>query len=245
MRAMRDTVSILPLSVTDLTFEAAGRRLVDALGFSIAGGGLTVLIGPNGSGKSLTLRLCHGLIAPTSGRVSWSLPDGLVAGTKRHAMVFQKPVMLRRSALANLAHALTTIRLSRAGRLERSREALERFGLAGLADRPARLMSGGEQQRLAIARAWAMRPELLFLDEPTSQLDPGATRQIEEMIAALRAEGVTLVMATHDMGQARRLADRVLFLNRGRLVEDAAASDFFAGPASAEARAFIAGDLVW
>ena len=106
-------------------------------------------------------------------------------------------------------------------------------------------MSGGEQQRLAIARAWALRPEILFLDEPTSQLDPGATRQIEQMILALKAEGVTLVMATHDMGQARRLADRVLFLHRGRLVEDAAAETFFSGPASAEARAFIAGDLVW
>ncbi len=245
MSDMRDTLSVLPLTVTDLVFAAGGRPLVDGIGFTLPKGGLTVLIGPNGSGKSLTLRLCHGLLTPTSGVVSWAAADGVVGGVKRHAMVFQKPVMLRRSARANMLHALAAFGLSRSERATRCAEALERFGLAGLAERPARLMSGGEQQRLAIARAWALRPQVLFLDEPTSQLDPGATRQIEEMLMALRGEGMTLVMATHDMGQARRLADRVLFLNRGRLGEDAAAAPFFAGPASPEARAFIAGDLVW
>lgn len=245
MSGMRDTLSVLPLTVTDLVFAAGGRRLVDGIGFTLPQGGLTVLIGPNGSGKSLTLRLCHGLLTPTSGAVSWAAADGVVSGVKRHAMVFQKPVMLRRSARANILHALAAFGLSRGERATRSAEALERFGLAGLAERPARLMSGGEQQRLAIARAWALRPQVLFLDEPTSQLDPGATRQIEEMLMALRGEGMTLVMATHDMGQARRLADRVLFLHRGRLGEDAEAATFFAGPASTEARAFIAGDLVW
>ncbi|AVO47006.1 ATP-binding cassette domain-containing protein [Phreatobacter cathodiphilus] len=242
---MRDTPSILPLTVTDLVFEAGGRRLVDRIGFTVARGGLTVLIGPNGSGKSLTLRLCHGLLTPAAGTVSWAAELGTIAGVKRHAMVFQKPVMLRRSARANILHALAAAGLGRGERAERCAEALERFGLGVLADRPARLMSGGEQQRLAIARAWALRPQVLFLDEPTSQLDPGATRQIEEMLAALRGEGMTLVMATHDMGQARRLADRVLFLHRGRLVEDAEAHAFFTGPDSPEARAFIAGDIVW
>lgn len=245
MSDMRDTLAVLPLTVTNLVFAAGGRRLVDGIGFTLPQGGLTVLIGPNGSGKSLTLRLCHGLLTPTSGSVSWAAVDGVIDGVKRHAMVFQKPVMLRRSARANILHALAAFGLSRGERATRCAEALERFGLAGLAERPARLMSGGEQQRLAIARAWALRPQVLFLDEPTSQLDPGATRQIEEMLMALRGEGMTLVMATHDMGQARRLADRVLFLHRGRLGEDAAAAPFFAGPASPEARAFIAGDLVW
>lgn len=245
MSGMRDTASILPLTVSGLAFEAGSRRLVDGIGFALARGGITVLIGPNGSGKSLTLRLCHGLLMPTVGTVSWAADQGAIAGVKRHAMVFQKPVMLRRSARGNILHALSAYGLSRAERTARCTEALERFGLADLAERPARLMSGGEQQRLAIARAWALSPQVLFLDEPTSQLDPGATRQIEEMLAALRGEGMTLVMATHDMGQARRLADRVLFLHRGRLVEDAAAKTFFAGPVSPEARAFIAGDLVW
>jgi tungstate transport system ATP-binding protein len=198
-------------------------------------------MGPNGAGKSLTLRLCHGLLAPTSGAVRWASPQ---AGRRsRHAMVFQRPVMLRRSARANIIHALAAIGLADAeGRADR---ALERFGLAGLAERPARLLSGGEQQRLAIARAWAQEPDVLFLDEPTSQLDPGVTRQIEQILAVLEAEGMTIMIATHDLGQARRLARRVLFFDRGELIEDAPSQNFFAGPASATARAFIAGDLPW
>jgi tungstate transport system ATP-binding protein len=242
---MRDTTSILPLTVEGLAFEAGGKRLVDAIDFTIPRDGLTVILGPNGSGKSLTLRLCHGLLTPTAGRIAWGAPDGTIAGAKRHAMVFQKPIMLRRSALSNVVHALAAAGMARSERQDAAKAALTRFGLANLADRPARLLSGGEQQRLAIARASALKPDVLFLDEPSSQLDPGATRQIEDMLAVMKAEGVTLVMATHDMGQARRLADRVLFLHRGRLIEDSPAAAFFAGPASAEARAFIAGELLW
>ncbi|WP_439573749.1 ATP-binding cassette domain-containing protein [Phreatobacter sp.] len=242
---MRDTASILPLAVNGLVFEAGGRRLVDGISLTLPRVGLTAILGPNGAGKSLLLRLCHGLIRPTAGQVRWATDGGSVAGVRRHAMVFQKPVMLRRSARANVLHALAATGAAGRERTERADEALERFGLTAFAGRPARLMSGGEQQRLAIARAWALRPEMLFLDEPTSQLDPGATRQIEQMLAALRAEGVTLVMASHDLGQARRLADRVLFIDRGKLVEDRPAQAFFAEPESQEARAFIAGDLPW
>jgi tungstate transport system ATP-binding protein len=244
MTPMRDLASILPMSAENLCFRAAGRTLLDGVTFDLPQGGLTALVGPNGSGKSLTLRLCHGLLSPSSGRVAWSGPLG-ASGMKRHAMVFQKPVMLRRSARANILHALAAVGMDRGRREARADLALARFGLRDLAGRPARLLSGGEQQRLAIARAWAMAPEVLFLDEPTSQLDPGATRQIEEMLAQLKAEGVTLVMASHDMGQVRRLADRVLFLNRGRLVEDSARAAFFESPLSHEARTFVAGDLVW
>jgi tungstate transport system ATP-binding protein len=244
MIAMRDTSSILPMTAEALSFTATGKLLLNDVSFSLLRGGLTALVGPNGSGKSLTLRLCHGLLAPTSGRVSWAMPLG-VAGWRRHAMVFQKPVMLRRSARANIVHALAAIGMGRRGREKRSDMALERFGMLELAGRPARLLSGGEQQRLAIARAWAMAPEVLFLDEPTSQLDPGAARQIEEMLATLKTEGVTLVVASHDMGQVRRLADRVLFLNRGRLIEDTPTRTFFDTPSSSDARAFVSGDLVW
>ena len=122
---------------------------------------------------------------------------------------------------------------------------LDRFGLGPLADRPARLLSGGEQQRLALARAWSMQPEVLFLDEPTSALDPSATRIIEEMLMGFSAEGITIVLTTHNLGQARRLAEDVAFLHRGRLIEHRPAADFFAGPAAPEARAFLAGDLIW
>ncbi len=242
---MRDLASILPLTIEGLRFEAGGRRLLDVEAAHVPKGGITAVIGPNGAGKSLFLRLCHGLMAPTSGQVQWALAGGRVAGRSRHAMVFQKPVMLRRSALANVTHALSAAGLPGAEAKARAEEALARFGLSAFAAQPARLMSGGEQQRLAIARAAALEPELLFLDEPTAALDPGATRQIEAMLAALAAAGMTLLLVTHDLGQVRRLAGRVLFMDRGRLVADQPTDDFFSKPAAPEAVAFIKGDLPW
>ncbi|AMJ63730.1 ATP-binding cassette domain-containing protein [Bosea sp. PAMC 26642] len=240
---MRDVASILPLHLDRVCFAAEGRELVTDASFSIPAGGLTVLLGPNGAGKSLMLRLCHGLLAPSAGAVHWAA--GSASRAKRHAMVFQKPIMLRRSVEANVVHALAAAGVGGVERRQRAQAALERFGLADRAGQAARLLSGGEQQRLAIARAWSLRPELLFLDEPTSQLDPAATRQIEALLSGLVAEGITVMMSTHDLGQARRLASRVLFLHRGRLIEDALAETFFDGPVSAEARSFIAGDLIW
>jgi len=236
--------SILPLRVERLTFEIGGHRLIHGIDLTLPEGGTTVLIGPNGAGKSMLLRLLHGLLRPTGGAVHWALPEGRRGGAKAHAMVFQKPVMLRRSAFANLTHALAAAGLGWSARRARARAALERFHLEPLADRPARVLSGGEQQRLAIARAWALDPDVLFLDEPTSQLDPSATRMIEETISLLAEEGRTIVMATHDLGQARRIADRVLFVRSGRIGEDAPARDFFDHPATEAARAFLAGDLV-
>ena len=240
---MRDTPSILPLRLEGLSFDADGVRLLDSVSFELPRGGVTVVLGPNGAGKSLLLRLCHGLLVPAAGSIRWQAGDGEFGGRKRHAMVFQRPVMLRRSARANLAHALHAVGARDVP--DRVDAALTRFGLIELGERPARLLSGGEQQRLAIARAWTLEPDVLFLDEPTSQLDPGATRQIEALIEALAGEGMTVVMATHDLGQARRLSRRVLFLHKGRLIEDAESAAFFAAPATHEARAFLAGDLLW
>lgn len=240
---MRDLPSILPLRAEGLTFRREGRLLLDHVSFTLPKGGITLVIGPNGAGKSLLLRLCHGLIEPSHGAVHWAMPSGAMAGQRRHAMVFQRPVMLRRSVRANLLHALAAAGF--ADRDRRADAALARFGLGDFADRPARLLSGGEQQRLAIARGWALEPEVMFLDEPSSQLDPGATRQIETEIAALAAEGMTILMTSHDLGQVRRLADRVLFLCAGRLLEAGPAASLLATPATPEARAFLAGDLVW
>jgi tungstate transport system ATP-binding protein len=236
---MRDVVSILPLEIEGVSFEADGKRLLDGLSFTLPKGGITAIIGPNGAGKSLTLRLCHGLLRPSAGAVRWQGD----ATRGRHAMVFQRPIMLRRSARANITHSLRAVGITDAP--SRADAALAHFGLAVLGDHPARLLSGGEQQRLAIARAWALRPDVLFLDEPSSHLDPGATRQIEDIIRMLATEGVTILMATHDLGQARRLGQRILFLNKGQLVEDAPSEKFFANPATPDARAFIAGDLLW
>jgi tungstate transport system ATP-binding protein len=160
-------------------------------------------------------------------------------------MVFQRPVLLRRSAFGNLTHALSVAGLGYRERRVRAGDALDRFGLASLAGRAARTLSGGEQQRLAIARAWALRPQVLFLDEPTAALDPGATRAIEAMVEACHADGMTIVMTTHDLGQARRLAQEILFLHGGRLREAAPANDFFEAPQTPEARAFLRGDLLW
>lgn len=247
MSAMHDAISILPLKVEDLGFQVSGNRLLDGVSFILTKGGITTIIGHNGAGKSLTLRLCHGLLMPSSGAVKWHDERAPQTGThgthKRHAMVFQRPVMLRRSAKANITHALSALGIPDIA--TKADFALARFGLSDLAERPARLMSGGEQQRLAIARAWALSPEVLFLDEPSSHLDPGATRQIEAIVTSLVAEGMTILMTTHDLGQARRLSNRILFFNKGRLVEDAPAEKFFSSPQTPEARAFIVGDLLW
>ena len=241
---MREGSSILPLTLRDVSYTAGGRTLLERVSFTVAAGRKLVVIGPNGAGKSLTLRLCHGLIAPTSGSVAFARPQE-AALRRRHAMVFQRPVLLRRSARANIVHALSLAGIGRAQRAALADDALRRFGLSDIAGSPARVLSGGEQQRLAMARAWALTPDILFLDEPTSALDPGATRAIEAMIAAFHARGVAILMTTHDLGQARRIADDIVFLHAGRVVEAGPAEAFFARPQTEEARAFLAGELLW
>jgi tungstate transport system ATP-binding protein len=230
---------ILPLRVEALSWAAGGRQLIDRVSLDIEAGPSTIILGANGAGKSVLMRLMHGLLEPTSGRVAWSGQDA-----RRHqAMVFQRPVMLRRSALANVVYALRV-----AGRRQVEKiamEALHEVGLAHVAHRPARVLSGGEQQRLALARAWALHPEVLFLDEPTANLDPGATREIETIIKAFDAAGTKIVMSTHSLGQARRLGDEVIFLHQGRVAERSPIERFFPTPASPEAAAFVKGELPW
>jgi tungstate transport system ATP-binding protein len=241
---MHAELSILPLAVENVSVAVRGTTLIDGVTFSLGRDRRTVIMGPNGAGKSLTLRLCHGLIQPSAGRIEWRGPAA--AGAKRrHAMVFQRPVLLRRSARANIIHALSLAGLGHGERRARARLALERFGLAAIAERSARVLSGGEQQRLAMARAWALAPQVLFLDEPTASLDPGATRSIEAMIGLFHADGVKIVMTTHDLGQARRIADEVIFLHHGRVLEHTPADEFFEQPRTAEARAFLRGELLW
>ncbi len=233
--------SILPGRLAGLSYVAGGRRLIDGLDLALEAGPRTIILGPNGAGKSLTLRLAHGLIAPSAGRVVWQSPRAAA----RQAMVFQRPVMLRRSAAGNVDYALALGRVERPARAGRRDAVLARTGLTALARQPARLLSAGEQQRLALARAWVLEPDLLFLDEPTASLDPAATRAVEEIVNAIHAAGTKIVMTTHDLGQARRLADEVVFLHRGRLLEQAPAEAFFRAPASPEARAFLDGELLW
>ena len=243
-RSPREAGSIRPVTVQGLSFAAGGQRLLDDLDLALDRTSTTVIMGPNGAGKSLLLRLLHGLLTPTSGEVRWNgrAPDRGVR--RRQAMVFQKPVLLRRSVLGNVTYALKVHGVARAGRRARALGALADAGLEALARRPARVLSGGEQQRLALARAWATRPEVLFLDEPTANLDPAGAQAVERMVAAIKDRGTKIVLTTHDLGQARRLADEVVFLHRGRLVEHAPAPRFFDQPQSVQAQAFVAGDLV-
>lgn len=238
------TPPIMPMRLEGLGFSAGGKTRLDDITLQVEKGERLIVLGPNGAGKSLLLRLCHGLLTPDRGRVIWGdhAPQTRPAA---QAMVFQHPVLLRRSVWANLDYALSLQKVARAARGDLIDTALRRFGLSAQTKQGARLLSGGEQQRLALARVWLCRPEILFLDEPTAALDPSATRQIEEIISAFNDEGMTIVMTTHHLGQARRLAQRVAFLDRGRLREITPAPQFFASAQTAQARAFLAGDLLW
>lgn len=233
----------LPLRVEGLGYRADGRDLLVDVSFTVCAGTCTVVLGPNGAGKSLLLRLCHGLLLPHAGRVDWG---GLSPARARgwHAMVFQHPVVLRRSVAANVDYPMAIRRVPRAERRRAAREALAVTDLAHLAHAPAPRLSGGEQQRLAIARAWVLHPEVVLMDEPTANLDPRSTLAIERLVTKMRGLGTTVIMTTHDLAQARRLGERVLFLSRGHLVEDARAPEFFVRPRSGEARAFLDGKLL-
>ncbi len=238
------TDSILPLEFRQVHFQRNNHRLIKDVSFRLEQGTRTVIIGPNGAGKSLLLRLCHGLLKPSSGEIIWRGANDVKPETKQ-AMVFQRPVMLRRTARANMDYALSVRGIPRGRRPALIDEALNHIGLGGLADIQARALSFGEQQKLALARAWALRPQVLFLDEPTANLDPPATHVIEKFITDICEDGTKIVLATHDMGQARRLADDVMFLHRGRLLEHSPAEAFFAGPENDLARKFLSGELLW
>ena len=241
---MHPPMSLLPLRLDDVVYDAGGRRIIDGVSFTIDAGARTVIVGPNGAGKSVLLRLCHGLLEPTAGSIRWRSAEP-AGGPRRQAMVFQRPVLLRRSALGNVAYALRLAGVPVRQRRRRAREALAKVGLETRAGHPARVLSGGEQQRLALARAWALQPEIIFLDEPTASLDPGATQEVERVIAAMVAAGTKIVLVTHNLGQARRLGDEILFLHQGRLAERASAEMFFRHPRSDEARLFLEGELPW
>ena len=239
--SMRAPVSDMPLKFLEAQIVARGVTILDAITLTIAAGPPTILIGPNGSGKTTLLRAAMGLIPLTGGSVTWGGRETVIP--ERCAIMFQRPAMLRRDAAGNIRYALPA-GIPRADRKERAAELLALVGLDKLGHRPARRLSGGEQQRLALARALARDPALLFLDEPTASLDPHATKTIEDIVRAVSARGVKVVMSTHDLGQARRLAGEIVLLHGGRLIETAPVDEFFARPRTEEARKFIAGELL-
>lgn len=219
------------LELQELSLAESEVRIVQDVNLKVSRGS-TAILGPNGAGKSTLLRLMHGLLRPSAGRVVW--PQALA-----QAMVFQRPVMLRATALANIEYGLRLRGHSPAEQRKRALAALERVGLPELAHRQARRCSGGEQQRIALARAWALEPQVLFLDEPTASLDPASSREVERIIREIAAVGTKIVMTTHNLGQARRLAEEVIFLNGGRMLEQTPVAEFFTQPQTLAARDFI------
>jgi len=233
--------SLLPLEVTSLCYRADRETLLDNINVTVTTPGITVIMGPNGAGKSLFLRLIHGLLSPSSGQILWNGRDLDLETRRRQAMVFQKPVLMRRSVTENIEFVLK----AESGHDRQScDDILQRAGLYRQRDQPARLLSGGEQQRLALARALATRPEALFLDEPCASIDPGTTLQIEQLLNEARDQGLKIMLVTHDIGQARRLADDILFMHNGHLLEYRPAQEFFSEPESSSARAYLDGKLV-
>ncbi|HET8973358.1 MAG TPA: ATP-binding cassette domain-containing protein [Pseudolabrys sp.] len=240
--SMRPPVLDLPIMFIDVRITAGPVTILNGVTLTISHGLPTVLIGPNGAGKTTLLRAAMGLVPASSGLITWGGRES--SDPKHRAIMFQRPAMLRRSAGGNVRYALAAAGVPRGKRHERADALLGEVGLAGLDRRPARRLSGGEQQRLALARALARNPGILFLDEPTASLDPAATKSIEDIVRVVSARGVKVVMCTHDLGQAKRLAGNVVLMHRGRLIENTDAARFFATPRTEEARKFVAGELL-
>jgi tungstate transport system ATP-binding protein len=239
---MRAPPADLPIVFADAGIVAAGVTILDAISLSIGPGAPSVLIGPNGAGKTTLLRAATGLTPVSRGRVTWGGREA--SPPTRRAILLQRPVMLRRSVGGNVRYALRVAGIPRAEHARRTADLLALVGLEGLQRRPARRLSGGEQQRLALARVLARDPAVLFLDEPTASLDPYATKAIEDVVRAIAARGVKVVVSTHDLGQARRIGGEIVLLHRGRLIESGPTAEFFTDPRTPEAKKFIAGELL-
>ncbi len=238
-----DRQSILPITVRKLSFAVGDTTIIKDLDLVVRSSGCTVIMGYNGAGKSVLLRLLNGLIEPTCGEIKWARNLTSTDLRRRQAMVFQHPVLLRRSVADNIRYAMKVHGIAHAEREDRLHRSLTAGDLAHLAERHASVLSGGERQRLAVVRAMSTDPELLFLDEPTASLDPASARAIEDLIATSHVRGTKIVLVTQSAAQAERLAEDVVFIHDGRVTEHLPAAEFFAGPNSAPARAFIEGRL--
>ncbi len=239
---MKSTTDDLPIIFNKVSVVVESRTLLDNIDLKISAGSPTVLIGPNGSGKTTLLRTGMGLLDIAAGKITWG--EYGTDAPRRSAIVFQRPMMFRRRAASNIRYALTVAGIPAEQHPARVAELLKLVGLEGFGDRPARRLSVGEQQRLALARALARNPTTLFLDEPTASMDPAGTKAFEDVIQAIVARGIKIVMSTHDLGEARRLAGDIVLLHKGRIAEAAPATAFFATPQTLEATRFIAGELL-
>ncbi len=235
------TCPLMPITVDKLILHAGRKTLLDNISVHITQPGITAIMGPNGAGKSLFIRCLHGLSQPDSGQISFAGQAIRDSHRLRQSLIFQRPVLLRRTVRQNLkfVHALRPAQ--NYGDIE---TALETVGLSELADQPTKQLSGGEQQRLALARALMTCPDILFLDEACANLDPASAAQIEALLLEARKKGQKIILITHDIAQARRLADDLIFLHQGQLCEHSLAKDFFERPESAAARAYLDGKIL-
>ncbi|MEM7401474.1 MAG: ATP-binding cassette domain-containing protein [Pseudomonadota bacterium] len=233
----------LPLQITNLQIAKKGNLLLNEVSLKIESNDVTIVLGPNGAGKSLLLRAAHGLEAPNKGTIKWNAHQPEPQHAWR-SYIFQKPVLLRRSVRANLEYVLSLHDVNKSDYDSLISAALEQTGLSKIADRNARVLSGGEQQRLNIARAWVLQPKVMLLDEPTAELDPSGTAVIERLIETIAQQGTKIIMTTHDLGQAHRLANDIIFLHQGCLIEHTTAEKFFEHAETKLARNFIAGELL-
>lgn len=233
---------LFPLKARGAATMRQGKRLIGPIDLDLDGEGTCVVLGPNGAGKTTLLRLLHGIARLHEGEINWGREEN--AARNAQAFVFQRPVMLRRSVLDNITYALVMRGVPRKQARAEAYDWAGRLGLSAFLDRPAPVLSVGEQQKLALARALICKPQLVFLDEPTASLDGRATREIEAILRGIQQDGTKLVMSTHDLGQARRLAAKVVFMLHGRVHEVGPASAFFEQPKTTEAQAFLKGDIV-
>ena len=227
------------MSLNEVSVRFGDVQALRRVTLTVQRGDFIALIGANGSGKTTLLRTLHGVVSHSGERRL----EGAAALIQ--AMVFQRPFVLRLSVWNNLRVALWLAGVPSAERAQRARDALARVGLGELRDRPARALSGGQQQRLALARAWGVRPDILFLDEPTASLDPSAKKEVETLLEAFAKEGMTIVMSTHNLGQAKRLASRVVYLDGGQVEADMPTSWFFGESLQGRAQKFTKGELAW
>ena len=233
---------ILPVSLSDVVVKRRGKTLLGPLDLTVPSGGCTIVMGPNGSGKTTFLRTLHGLERLNQGAITWSVP--VEAARSRQTFVFQTPIMMRRSVRDNLAFPLLVSGASRAEALRSAQDWADRIGLENALERYAPRLSGGEKQKLALARALISTPDVVFLDEPCANLDGQSTREIEMILKEAQASGTRILMSTHDVGQAKRLADDVLFFMHGEIIESGNAAAFFAAPKTPQASALLRGDIV-
>ena len=233
---------MFPIQLKQLRYTPNGRPVLTGVDLDLDGVGISVILGPNGAGKSVLIRTLAGLEMPDAGSINW---NGSNTPNEQIALVFQHPMLLRATVSANVALGLRPLGLSRSMIASRVQEVLLRVGLSHRAKDSARFLSGGERQRLALARAWAVHPRLLLLDEPTAALDPSATEAVEQIIREIRTDGAKIVMSTHNLGQALRISDDIIFIEAGRVREHTPSARFFSRPQSNEARLYMQGELPW